>query len=88
MSNISARMSLAGLAGLAAALTSDNARNYHYDTPLPKSPPTAAQTARWRDQRGYPQTGSGKRQGARLARQKLDFSASDKCIARIKSRCA
>ncbi len=29
-----------------------------------------------------------KRQGERIARQKVDYSASDKCIARIKARNA
>jgi hypothetical protein len=28
----------------------------------------------------------GKRQGERMARQKLDYSASDKCLARIRER--
>jgi hypothetical protein len=55
--------------------------------------PTLAQTARWRAQRGYPQTGTGKRQGervARLVRRALGdpFAASNRCIERIKARLA
>lgn len=58
-----------------------------------KPAPTPAQTARWRDQRGYPQTGSGKRQGERVARQVArafvhPFEASNRCIERIKARLA
>lgn len=43
--------------------------------PRPKAPPREA-------------TEQGKRQGERLARQKLDYSASDRCIARIRERHA
>lgn len=58
----------------------------------PPAPISAAQRARWAAQQGYPQTGTGLRQGARLERQQakgmLDYSASDRCIAAIKSRSA
>ena len=77
----------AALGALAASAGSSRA-NPILDRPEPRYTP--AQTARWRDQRGYPQTGTGKRQGERLARQKakwmLNYSASDKCLARIRQR--
>lgn len=51
---------------------------------------TPRQAKRWKAQRDYPQSGTGKRQGERLMRQKanfmLDFSASERCIAAIKAR--
>lgn len=81
------------LAALAAAGT--QALQYPYynvgqtaNGPMPT--PTPAETRRWRDRRGYPQTGTGKRQGARVARQVAralgdPFAASNKCIERIKA---
>lgn len=52
---------LAGLGAMSSATRSD--------TPYRSAPITDAQRARWRDQRGYPQSGTGIRQGARLERQ-------------------
>lgn len=77
----------AAMAGLMAGGEAFAPRN------IDRTPPTPAQTKRWRDQRGYPQTGSGKRQGERVARQVArafvhPFEASNRCIERIKARIA
>jgi hypothetical protein len=86
MRNLRASLALAALAGLAAG----KGEPIEFTAP---PPPTPAQTKRWRDQRGYPQTGTGKRQGERVARQVRrafgdPFAASNRCIAAIKARLA
>lgn len=60
---------------------------------MPSGPRSESQDARARIRRGYPQTGTGKRQGERIARQVRrsfgnPFAASDACLARIKERLA
>jgi hypothetical protein len=74
------------LAAIAAGFDSavDFTRGYTLDE---------ATRAKHRRQAGYPQTGTGKRQGERVARQVArslgnPFAASDACIERIKARLA
>lgn len=75
---------LAGIGGTAFADAVAPTQPYYRD------PPTPSQAKRWRDQRGYPQTGTGNRAAERLMRQKanymLDFKASERCLAAIKAR--
>jgi hypothetical protein len=93
MSNLNSRnahLAIAGLAALAADIPGGKFMSHIEAEP---ARPTPAQTARWRAQRGYPQTGTGKRHGervARLVRRALGdpFAASNRCIERIKARLA
>jgi hypothetical protein len=87
------RSSLLAMLAFAALTQSGGgpALEYSYRTVKDEPPPNPDQRKRWRDQRGYPQTGTGKRQGERVARQMRrslgnPFAASDKCIERIKAR--
>lgn len=78
------------LAGLAAALMADD-RHYLGVDLATRDVPTPAQSRRWRTQRDYPQSGTGKRQGERIQRlvdrAKGDpFEASKRCLARIRAR--
>lgn len=84
-------LALAALAGIAGGFLTDPR---HMQPIEPRSkpepePPTKAATRHFKAARDYPATGTGKRQGERLARQQakgmLDFSASERCIARIKA---
>ena len=83
-----AALLMAAVAGLASNIPGGKVLTDIEDRPAPTTP---AQTKRWRDQRGYPQTGTGKRQGERVARQVRralgdPFAASNRCIERIRER--
>lgn len=85
--NIRARLALAGMAAMLGA-AGRLPEAFEAEAP---PPPTPSQTKRWRSQRGYPQTGTGKRQGERLARLMVralgdPYAASNKCLARIHAK--
>lgn len=72
MSNYRTHTLAATLAGLAAAFPGGKVLSSNQtDDAAPSFTP--AQTERWKDQRGYPQTGTGKRAGERYARQMRHF---------------
>jgi hypothetical protein len=84
-------LALAGLAGFISAFMTDG--GYRAPGTPHDAPPSPSQEKRWRAQRGYPQTGTGIRAGARLERQvaramRHPFEASNRCIERIKARLA
>lgn len=86
MNNVSKRAGLAGF--MALALT--NPRYQGIDLAA-SDVPTPAQARRWRAQRNYPQSGTGKRQGERIQRlvdrAKADpFEASKRCLVAIRIR--
>ncbi len=87
--NMKSRMLAAALVGMLTATERPRREVLVVDEPDPPAlpPPEPPKPA----QASYdPVLGreDAKRQGERLARQKLDFSASDKCIARIRERLA
>jgi hypothetical protein len=87
-------LALAALAGIAGGFLTDprNMRALPSGPELGPDTPTRAQTRAFKAGRDYPASGTGKRQGERLARQQakgmLDFSASERCLERIKARIA
>lgn len=96
------RIALLALAALAAPLARETGGKvivsdapFDDEPPMPRPPRETREYPYYSARDGIsarhsPEFGPGKRQGERLARQKakgmLDFSASEKCLARIKAR--